>query len=56
MMLFQFTQGPAGEKGERFAGIASAYGGQGVKELKAAGIDARQANPPEYRVHRVQGR
>ena len=30
--------------------MASGYGVQATKELRAAGVDARQAEPPEYRL------
>lgn len=50
VVVFQYAEGPGAEKGERFVGVASAYGGQATKELKAAGVDAMQEEPPEYRL------
>ena len=50
MVVFVYAEGPGAEKGEHFAGIASAYGGEATKELKAAGMDAMQASLPEYRL------
>lgn len=50
VVTFQYAEGPGAEKGDRFIGVASAYGGQATKELKAAGVDSMQAEPPEYRL------
>jgi hypothetical protein len=50
VVVFQYAEGPGAEKGDRFVGIASRYGGQAAKELRAAGVAARQAEPPEYRL------
>jgi hypothetical protein len=50
VVIFQYAEGPGAEKGDRFIGVASGYGGQATKELKAAGVDAMQAEPPEYRL------
>jgi hypothetical protein len=50
LVLFRYAEGTGAEKGEKFVGFASAYGGEATKELKAAGMDAKQMEPPEYRL------
>ena len=50
VVVFQFAEGPGAEKGDLFLGVASGYGGQAAKELRAAGVAARQPEPPEYRL------
>jgi len=50
VVTFQYAEGPGVEKGDRFVGVASGYGGQATKELRAAGVDAMQAEPPVYRL------
>lgn len=50
VVIFRYAEGAGAEAGDRFVAFASGYGGQAAKELRAAGADARQAEPPEYRL------
>ena len=50
VVIFQFAEGPGAETGDRFVGVASGYGSQAAKELRAAGVAAKQAEPPECRL------
>ena len=50
VVIFQYAEGAGAEGGDRFVGFASGYGSPAAKELRAAGADARQAEPPEYRL------
>ena len=50
VVIFRYAEGAGAEGGDRFVGFASGYGGQAANELRAAGADARQPEPPEYRL------
>ena len=50
VVIFQYAEGAGAEGGDRFVGFASGYGSPAAKQLRAAGADARQAEPPEYRL------
>jgi hypothetical protein len=51
VVIFRYAEGAGAEGGRPLrVGFASGCGGQAAKELRAAGVDARQPEPPEYRL------